>query len=172
MYWAWLSDYLALTGGFRSLISWNAHLVPMLHLNPTQSWEACSTSVILHVADKTSGSLSLKDMSKVTVLNSMDLRVQVIYLPVRYPNSPHYTSQIPGLGHYAPQMILCMFVLPFYFHGRNQYCSEINDCVLPYCSFIQIALCPKEKQVMASLCICVPFSFHLVPDNKLNFWWG
>lgn len=48
-------------------------------------------------------------MSKVTLLSRIDTRVQVIYLPVRYPSSLYYTSQMPAHGHNAPQMILCLF---------------------------------------------------------------
>lgn len=171
IHWAKLTIWHQL-GGFRFLISFNAHIVPMFHWKLTRFWEAGGGHVILHFTDKTSGFLSLKDMSKVTLLSRMDSEAQLICLAVTYPYSLYYTSAIPACGHYAPQMILCMFVLPFYFHNRHQSCSKINDCVLLYCSSIQIALCPKDKQVMASLFICVSISFHPVPDNKLNFWWG
>lgn len=129
IHWAKLTIWHRL-GGFRFLISFNAHFVPTFHWNLTQFWEAGSGRVILHFTDKTSGSLSLKDMSEVTLLSSTDSRVQIICLPVSYPYSLYYTSPIPALGHSAPQMILCIFVLPFYFHSRHQYCSKINDCVL------------------------------------------
>lgn len=74
----------------------------MLHLNLTQFWEARSTSVILHFIDKSSVSLSLKDMYKVTVLSSVDSRVWVIYLPVStltLSTTPHKYQPLATLPH-------------------------------------------------------------------------
>lgn len=86
--------------------------------------------------------------------------------PLSFSTRPHKYQDFATM-HYA---WYSKFVFPFYFHAGSSNAIKLM-IVSPFSvPLFKLPYAPKDKQPVASLCIGVSFSFHLIPDNKLNLW--